>query len=164
MKRSNLLVAITAIALVAFVLKEAWAGAPVNGTTILNLCVIALPLAGVYAISAAGLVVVYTTTGIFNFAQGAIGMFMAYIYWELRINHGLPTVIALPLVVLLAAPLLGVALDRAIMRRLEGQVLVVQLMVTVGLMLSFLGVAATLWDQNVTHALPTFFGSSGFHI
>src|SRR6476620_189747 len=125
----------------------------------LNMLLVALPLAGIYAISAAGLVVVYTTTGIFNFAQGAIGMFMAYLYWELRINHGLPTLIALPLVVLVAAPLLGVALDRSIMRRLEGQVLVVQLMVTVGLMLSFLGLAATLWDQQTTHVLPTFFGS-----
>ena len=46
--------------------------------------------------SASGLVVVYTTTGIFNFAQGAIGMFMAYVYWELTVNHGVPTVIARP--------------------------------------------------------------------
>ena len=42
-----------------------------------------------------------------------IGMFMAYVYWELRINHGVPTLIAVPLVVLdRRAPLLGVALDR----------------------------------------------------
>ena len=86
MKRSNLAVALVAAALVAFVVKESWAGHPVDGTAILNLLVFALPLAGVYAISAAGLVVVYTTTGIFNFAQGAIGMFMAYLYWELRVQ------------------------------------------------------------------------------
>ena len=90
-------------------MNQSWAGHTVDGTSILNLLVFALPLAGVYAISAAGLVVVYTTTGIFNFAQGAIGMFMAYMYWELRINHGVPTPIALILVVLVAAPLLDSA-------------------------------------------------------
>ncbi|MDQ1533273.1 MAG: branched-chain amino acid transport system permease protein livM [Actinomycetota bacterium] len=165
MKRwSNLAVTVVAAVLVVFVVKESWAGHPVDGTAILNLLVFALPLAGVYAISAAGLVVVYTTTGIFNFAQGAVGMFMAYLYWELHVNHGVPTLFALILVVLVAAPLLGVALDRAIMRRLEGQPLVVQLMVTVGLMLSFMGLAATLWDQNTPHQIPTFFGTGGFHI
>src|ERR1700693_3674958 len=99
MKKSNLSVAVVAAVLVAFFVKESWAGTPIDANAILNLLVIALPLAGIYAISAAGLVVVYTTTGIFNFAQGAIGMFMAYLYWELRINHHLPTVVALVLVV-----------------------------------------------------------------
>ena len=164
MKKSNLPVAVVAAVLVAFFVKESWAGNPINGDAILNLLVIALPLAGIYAISAAGLVVVYTTTGIFNFAQGAVGMFMAYLYWELRINHNVPTLIALVLVVLIAAPLVGLGLDRFIMRRLAGQVLVVQLLVTVGLMLSFMGLAATLWDQNRGHDIQTFFGSGGFHI
>jgi branched-chain amino acid transport system permease protein len=164
MKRSNLAVALVAAVLVAFVVKESWAGHTVDGTAILNLLVFALPLAGVYAISASGLVVVYTTTGIFNFAQGAIGMFMAYVYWELRVHHHVPTLIALILVVLVAAPLLGIGLDRLIMRRVQRQALVVQLMVTVGLMLSFMGLAATLWDQNAPHVIPTFFGTGGFHI
>ena len=164
MKRSNLAVTVVAAVLVVYVVKESWAGHSVDGTAILNLLVFALPLAGVYAISAAGLVVVYTTTGIFNFAQGAVGMFMAYVYWELHVNHGIPTLLALILVVLVAAPLLGVGLDRFIMRRLQGQALVVQLVVTVGLMLSLMGLAATLWDQNTPHQIPAFFGTGGFHI
>jgi branched-chain amino acid transport system permease protein len=89
---------------------------------------------------------------------------MAYVYWELRVHHNVPTIIALPLVVLVAAPLLGIALDRLLMRRLERQALVVQLMVTVGLMLSFMGLAATIWDQNTIHVIPTFFGTGGIHI
>ncbi|MGZ7023699.1 MAG: hypothetical protein ACXVJ3_20870, partial [Ilumatobacteraceae bacterium] len=112
MKRSNLAVAVFTAVLLALVLKESWAGTRVDSTAVLNLLVFALPLAGVYAISAAGLVVVYTTTGIFNFAQGAIGMFMAYVYWELRVHHHVPTILAVILVVLIAAPLLGVGLDR----------------------------------------------------
>ena len=49
MKRSNLSVAVVATVLVALVLKEAWAGTAVNGTSILNLLVIALPLLTVFA-------------------------------------------------------------------------------------------------------------------
>ena len=54
----------------------------------------------------------------------------------------------LPLVVLVIAPLLGIALDRAIMRHLQGKPLVVQLMVTVGLMFAFIGLANMIWNQN----------------
>jgi branched-chain amino acid transport system permease protein len=164
MKRSNLAVAVGVLVAVVFVVHESWAGNSVTGTSVLNMLVFALPLAGVYAISAAGLVVVYTTTGIFNFAQGAIGMFMAYVFWELHVNHHVPTWIALILVVLVAAPLLGLFLDRFLMRRLEQHALVVQLMVTVGLMLTFMGLAATIWDQNAIHPVQPFFGDSGFHI
>jgi len=80
------------------------------------------------------------------------------------VHHGLPTIIALPIVVLIVAPLVGIALDRVLMRHLQGQPLVVQLMVTVGLMLALMGLAATIWDQNALHSIPQFFGSGGFHI
>ena len=114
--------------------------------------------------SATGLVVVYTTTGIFNFAQGAIGMFLAYVDWELTVNHGVPQLIAMPLIVLVIAPLIGIGLDRAIMRHLQGKELVVQLIVTVGLMFAFIGLANMIWNQNLSHTLPTLFGEGGFHI
>ncbi|MCU1427175.1 MAG: branched-chain amino acid ABC-type transport system, permease component [Actinomycetia bacterium] len=164
MRRSNLAVWLATLAFVVGVSKVAWAGNPVNGTSLLNLLVFALPLAGIYALSAAGLVVVYTTTGIFNFAQGAIGMLLAYFYWELRVKRGLPTWLALVLTVLVAAPLIGVTLDRLIMRHLQGKSLVAQLTVTIGLMFAFIGLANMIWDQNLGYVLPSFFGDRGFHI
>jgi len=157
------------IVLFVFVSKEAWAGNAVNGTTILNLVLFALPFAGIYAMSATGLVVVYTTTGVFNFAQGAIGMFFAFVYWQLTAgNEGawhLPTWIALPLVVLVMAPLAGVFLDRALMRHLQGQSLVVQLMVTVGLLFALIGITGMIWNQDIGRSVNPFFGqSSGIHV
>jgi branched-chain amino acid transport system permease protein len=163
-RRSNLLVWVGTALFVVVVSKLAWAGNTVNGSSILNLIVFALPLAGIYAMSASGLVVVYTTTGIFNFAQGAIGMLMAYVYWEFTVNRGLPQWLALPLVVLVVAPLFGVLLDRIIMRRLQGQALVVQLVVTVGLLFAFIGIANMIWDQNQGHSIPPLFNGTGFHI
>ncbi|MCU1464968.1 MAG: branched-chain amino acid ABC-type transport system, permease component [Actinomycetia bacterium] len=161
---SNLLVWAGTIAFIVLVSKAAWAGNPVNGTSLTNLVVLALPVAGIIAMSATGLVVVYTTTGVFNFAQGAIGMFLAYVDWELTVAHGLPQAVALPLVVLVIAPLLGIGLDRAIMRHLQGKQLVVQLMVTVGLLFAFVGLANMIWNQNNAHSMPQLFAGKGFHI
>ena len=45
----------------------------------------------IYAIAACGLVVTYTTSGIFNFAQGAMGMFSAFVYWQLKVDWGIAT-------------------------------------------------------------------------
>jgi branched-subunit amino acid ABC-type transport system permease component len=41
-----------------------------------------LALAAIYAIASSGLVVTYTTSGIFNFAHGAFGMMAAFMYWQ----------------------------------------------------------------------------------
>ena len=161
---SNLLVWAGTIAFIVFVSTAAWAGNPVNSTSLTNLLVLALPTAGIIALSASGLVVVYTTTGIFNFAQGAIGMFLAYVDWQLTVQWNVPQVVAVPLVVLVVAPLLGIGLDRAIMRHLQGKPLVVQLMVTVGLMFALIGIANMIWNQNNAHSMPQLFEGKGFHI
>ncbi|MEZ5348978.1 MAG: hypothetical protein R2714_07240 [Microthrixaceae bacterium] len=52
--------------------------------------VVGLTLSAVYAIVASGLVLTYATTGIFNFAHGAIGMFVAFAYWQFRFAWGCP--------------------------------------------------------------------------
>ena len=51
-----------------------------------------------YAIAATGLVVTYTTSGVFNFAQGAVGMVAAFCYWQLVTVHHVRIVVALALV------------------------------------------------------------------
>ena len=63
--------------------------------TFFTFLLIGITVSAVYAISATGLVVTYITSGVFNFAHGAIGMFLAFVYWELRVNQGWPTLLAL---------------------------------------------------------------------
>ena len=65
-----------------------------------------------------GLVVTYTTSGIFNFAQGAMGMFCAFIYWELKVNAGSRRWSRSLITVLVSAPLFGAVIERVLMRRL----------------------------------------------
>lgn len=52
-------------------------------TTFLALTVVGLVTGCIYALTAAGLVVTYTTAGVFNFAQGAMGMLAAFTLWQL---------------------------------------------------------------------------------
>jgi len=154
--------AITATVLGAVMLSAAnWAGRDMSVANVGSMLVVGLTLGSIYAVSASGLVVVYTTTGVFNFAQGAMGMYWAFLYWELRFNRDWPAPVAIVLVVLVIAPLGGVLLDRIVMRRLQGTPLVLQLMVTVGLMLAFMGVAATQWKVDRGRNAQPFFGRTG---
>ena len=52
----------------------------------MNLLINGLITGAVFAIASSGLVVTYSTSGVFNFAHGALGMLCAYIYWDLRVN------------------------------------------------------------------------------
>ena len=125
--------------------------------TVTGAVIYALTVGAVYAIAASGLVVTYATSGIFNFAQGAIGMVMAFLYWELRVDQGWPAWLALIAVVLVIAPMFGALIERTLMRRIAQAQLVVQLVVTIGLMFLLMGVAATVWDENSMTPLPEFF-------
>ena len=55
----------------------------------LTFTVVGLSTAAIYAVIASGLVLTYTTTGVFNFAHGAIGMLAAFTYWQLRVELAL---------------------------------------------------------------------------
>jgi branched-chain amino acid transport system permease protein len=147
------------------VLFQSWAGRPVTVDSVLSTLIVGISVGSIYAIAASGIVVTYTTSGIFNFAQGAIGMFMAFVYWQLRVDWGIPAPLSLILTILVIAPLLGAGIERLLMRRLTTASLVVQLVVTVGLMFFIMGLAVTIWDPtSETRSIDFFFGSSGFDI
>ncbi|RMH72692.1 MAG: hypothetical protein D6683_13825, partial [Actinomyces sp.] len=164
MRRSTRLVLAGAVAAGVGVGVATWAGRPVTVESVGAMLVVGLALGSIYAVSAAGLVVVHTTTGIFNFAHGAIGMYWAFFYWELRVNRNWPAPLALLVVVAVGAPASGVLLDRLVMRKLQQMPLVLQLMVTVGLMLGLMGIAATQWRADRGRGIQPFFGNTGFEI
>ena len=133
-------------------------------TQFLQYTVLGIVTGAVYAIAATGLVVTYSTSGIFNIAHGAIGMVMAFLYWELRINHHWPAPIALFIVVFVAAPLLGAVIERTLMRRLRGASVAQSLVVTVGLLVLLLGVGEAIWNPTVARELSPFFDPKKFKL
>ncbi len=111
----------------------------------------------VYAVSASGLVVTYNTTGIFNFAHGAVGMVLAYVFWQLWQGWHLPALAALALVLLVVAPVLGAVIERVVMRPLYGASTGIRLAVTLGLLLTLVAVAGAVWNANNVYDTPLFF-------
>jgi branched-chain amino acid transport system permease protein len=149
---------------IVVIVQQSWSGQPVTFDSVLLFVLVGVALGSIYAVAAQGLVVTYTTSGVFNFAQGAIGMFMTFVYWELKVNLELQTGVALGLTVLVAAPLFGALIERILMRPLADAPLVSKLVVTIGLLLALMGLAASIWDPQETRSIGTFFGTEGFDI
>src|SRR4030095_2036742 len=84
---------------------------------ILQFAILGLGAGAIYALVAQGVVLVYRGSGVLNFAQGAMAMTGAYVFYELSTNQGWgnwPAAIAS--VACLA--LLGVLVHQLVMRRL----------------------------------------------
>ena len=123
----------------------------------------------IIAIAAVGLVVTYTTSGIFNFSQGAMGMMAAFTYWQFTTpseqgGWGVGTIPALILVVGVMAPLFGWLVEVTIMRQLPQSTEAVRVVVTVALLLFLFGLANVLWPQNVARRIPKFFAGDTVRI
>jgi branched-chain amino acid transport system permease protein len=127
----------------------------------LALTVVGIVTGGLYALTSSGLVVTYTVSGVFNFAHGAIGMVAAFLCWQLVVPAHVPIALAMVLVVFVVAPLFGGLVERIVMRRLRGAPSEVSLVVTIGLMLTLLGLAQTVWPASEPRVAPQlFFGDS----
>jgi branched-chain amino acid transport system permease protein len=101
-----------------------------------------------YAIAATGLVVTYTTSGVFNFAQGAVGMVAAFSYWELVSAHNVPVLLSLLIILVVGASIAGALVERVLMRRLHGASAERPVMVTLGLMVILTGAATLIWSPT----------------
>src|SRR4051812_46343500 len=118
----------------------------------------------IYAMTATGLVVTYTTTGIFNFGHGAVSMLGAYTYWQLTQPWNIPQPIALVILLVILAPAFGVLIERVLMRPLYGAPVDLTLVVTLGLLLSAMGIAFMAWDNQTTRLPVDFFNKRSFKI
>jgi len=126
---------------------------------LLTLLVLGLVSASLYAVAASGLVVTYTTSGIFNFAHGAVAMFSAFVYWQLSSPDawGLPVPLALVLTLLVFAPGMGWAIDRVLMRRLHDATPITRIVVPIGLLVALIQLATIIWAPDKSRSLPRFF-------
>jgi ABC-type branched-subunit amino acid transport system ATPase component/branched-subunit amino acid ABC-type transport system permease component len=101
----------------------------------------------IYGLAGTGLVLTYKTSGIFNFAYGALATLAAYLFYFLYHDHGLPWPLAFTLSVGVAGPLMGCVLEPGA-RRLAQQSVAWQVVGTVGLVLVVQGVASVRYGSN----------------
>jgi branched-chain amino acid transport system permease protein len=126
-------------------------------TEFLEFTVVGLVAGAIYAVAATGLVVTYTSTGVFNFAQGAVGMFAAFSFWQVWQDWHWPLAVSLIVVLLIEMPAMAVLVEVGFMRRLHGASTVRMLMITLGLLLILIGVATAIWKPTVQRIVPPFF-------
>ncbi|MCR6475513.1 branched-chain amino acid ABC transporter permease [Variovorax sp. ZS18.2.2] len=108
-------------------------------------------LSGVmYSLVAIGFVLIYKTSGVLNFAQGAQLLFAALTFVSL-VERGVPFALALLLTFALMV-LLGLAIERTVLRPLVNQPPITLFMATLGLSYVIEGVAQLVWGTQV-HAL-----------
>ncbi|HHH40545.1 MAG TPA: branched-chain amino acid ABC transporter permease, partial [Chloroflexi bacterium] len=99
---------------------------------------------GPIALMALGLVLIFKSSYIFNFAQGQLLLMGALITWWLSVEQGLPLALSIVLALLLSA-LLGLAIERLALRPMTGQPLLSIILMTLGLSQVLQGLALLLF-------------------
>ena len=114
----------------------------------------------VYASLALALVLIYRSTHIVNFAQGEMAMFSTYIAWQFT-EWGWPVwgAIAITLLVSFAG---GLAIERVVIRPVEGSSVLAIVIVTLGLLLIFNQAAGWVWDFIIKSFPDPFPSSASF--
>ena len=142
--------------LLAAYLVRAFLEAPSTGQLFATL-VIGIASGCVYAIAASGLVLTYATTGVFNFAHGAVGMMAAYLYWALIQQHDVPVPLALLLILFVFAPLVGLVIER-VMRYFADAPVQTTVTVTIAITVMLIGLAQKMFPPDSGFRLDPLLG------
>ena len=112
-------------------------------------------IGSIYAALALALVLIFRSTGIVNFAQGEMAMFSTFVAWGL-VQGGVPLALAL-LGALAASFVGGMAIERVLIRPVEGGEPLTILIVTLGLFVLVNSAAGWIWgfeNRGFPRALP----------
>jgi len=105
-------------------------------------------LSGVmYSLVAIGFVLIYKTSGVLNFSQGALLLFTALTFVSL-VERGVPFAVAFVITFAIMV-VLGVTIERAVLRPLTNKPPITLFMATLGLSYIIEGAAQLLWGTQV---------------
>ncbi len=105
-------------------------------------------LSGVmYSLVAIGFVLIYKTSGVLNFSQGALLLFAALTFVSL-VERGVPFAVAFVITFAIMV-VLGITIERAVLRPLTNKPPITLFMATLGLSYIIEGAAQLLWGTQV---------------
>lgn len=117
-----------------------------------------IAVGAIYGLVGMGFAVIYKATGLVNFAQGEMTMVVAYLAWTITTSvTGNPFVVAFGSII--AAALLGLLIERLIMRPMLGEPVFASVLVTVALAVILRSSITLVWDAY-PHALDLGSGRS----
>jgi branched-chain amino acid transport system permease protein len=106
-----------------------------------------------YSLVALGVVIIYKSTDVFNFAQGEILMLGSFMAWTFLVAAGLPMWITI-VMVLAFAILMGMTIEFLIMRPMVGESILSMIIVTLALGALLSGVGNLIWGKEDYYLLP----------
>ena len=112
---------------------------------------------GIYALMALALVMIYQAIHHLNFAQGEMGMFSAFVAWQL-IAWGVPYWFAFALTVALSF-VAGALIERLVLRPIQHAPALSHLVVFIALLTIFNSLAGAIWDFSIK-PFPSPFGDA----
>jgi branched-chain amino acid transport system permease protein len=112
---------------------------------LLQLLLSGLSIGAIYGLIAMGFAVIYKSTGLVNFAQGEMTMITAYIAWTISTTVS-GNVVVVTFGAILAAIMLGLVIERLVMRPMLGEPLFATVMVTIGLAVILRSAINFIWD------------------
>ena len=124
-----------------------------------NLVLRGLATGAVYALVGMGIVVILQTTNVMNFAQGDTGMFVTYLAFFMITTAKVPYSLVLVLTIV-AGALIGLIIERFMMRSVRSRSHLSLIMLTLGLSLVFQGLAAFLFNTEPRLFPPLVAGDS----
>jgi branched-chain amino acid transport system permease protein len=124
----------------------------------LQLVISGLVVGSIYALVALGFVIIYKSTSILNFAQGEFLMLGAYVCLAIVGTHRVPFLAAFGLT-LVFSMLLGIAMERVILRPMIGEPVISVIMVTLGLSSVLKAVVQGFWGTDL-RPFPSIFPSN----
>ena len=129
---------------------------------LLQLLIAGIAVGGVYALMALGFVLIFKASSVVNFGPGELVLFGAYVSWATILHMKFPLWIAFP-VTLLVAILLGLVIERGILRPLIGSPIISVIMVTFGFASVIRGFLNMTWGSD-TRPFPALFSSEPFRL
>jgi branched-chain amino acid transport system permease protein len=124
----------------------------------LQLVINGLVVGSIYALVAMGFVIIYKSTSVLNFAQGEFLLLGAYISLVLLTRYHVPFFLTVVLTLAFAV-VLGLAIERLILRPMIGEPVVSVIMVTLGLSSILRAVVQGIWGTD-TRPFPEIFPSA----
>jgi branched-chain amino acid transport system permease protein len=121
-----------------------------------------LVVGSIYALLALGFVVIFKATSILNFAQGEFLLLGAYVNMALMTSLHLPFWAAF-LITLLFSVLLGLAIERVLLRPMLGQPVISVIVVTLGLSSVLKAIVQGIWGTD-TRPFPEVFPTEPVHL
>jgi len=115
---------------------------------LLQFIVVGLVLGSIYALAASGLVITYVSTGVLNFAFGALAYFIARTYYYLHVEQQWGILASAAMCLLVVAPALGLFLYMGIFRFLRLSSQLIKVVVTIGLSVVIPTVATIIYGND----------------